>query len=91
MHDYYAYIHANNDEVLYIGVTNDLRRRIYEHKTKLIPGFSKTHTCDRLIHFEHFTDIKYAIAREIQLKRWRHSKKVVLIELNNKQWREIPV
>jgi len=91
MHDYYVYIMANKDKALYIGVTNDLRRRVYEHKTKLIPGFSKIHSCDRLIHFEHFTNIKYAIAREKQLKRWRHSKKVVLIELNNKQWREMPV
>ncbi len=91
MHDYYVYILASKDKDLYIGVTNDLRRRVYEHKSKLIPGFSKTHACDILVHFEHFTDIKYAIAREKQFKSWRRAKKVVLIELKNKHWREIPI
>jgi putative endonuclease len=90
MHDYYVYILANKDKAIYIGVTNNLRRRVYEHKTNLLPGFSKTHSCNVLVHFEHFTNIKYAIAREKQLKSWRRAKKVVLIELKNKLWREIP-
>ena len=89
MHDYYVYIIANDPKVIYIGVTNDLARRISEHKNKLVPGFTKTHNCDRLVYYQHFRDIRWAIVREKQLKGWRREKKITLIELNNKNWKDL--
>ena len=88
-HDYYVYIIANTSKVIYIGVTNDLERRISQHKSKLVPGFTKTHNCDRLVYYQHFRDIRWAIAREKQLKGWRREKKITLIELNNKTWKDL--
>ena len=89
MHNYYIYIIANDSKVIYIGVTNDLDRRVSQHKSKLIPDFTKTHNCDRLVYYQHFRDIRYAIAREKQLKGWRREKKITLIELNNKYWTDL--
>jgi len=62
---------------------------MYEHRSKLIPGFSKTHGCITLVYYQYFRDIRYAIAREKQLKKWRRSKKIILIDLQNKQWRDL--
>ena len=71
-HNYYVYILTNKIKtVLYIGVTNDLQRRIYEHENSLISGFSKKYNCNYLIYYEHFQEIKEAIEREKEIKKWR--------------------
>ena len=90
-HNYYVYIVSNEEKTIYIGVTNNLRRRISEHKLGVFPGFSKRNHCTRLVYFQYFRDIKSAIAREKQLKGWRRQKKVELIELTNKGWRELEI
>jgi putative endonuclease len=90
-HNYYVYIASNRERTIYIGVTNNLRRRISEHKNGEIPGFSKRHDCSILVYFQYFRDIRSAIAREKQLKGWRRQKKVELIELTNKYWKELEI
>ena len=87
---FYVYILTNTGQtVLYIGVTNDLPRRIGEHKASLIEGFTKRYKVWKLIYFEEFGDIKYAIAREKQLKGWVRVKKENLIKSVNPSWREL--
>jgi putative endonuclease len=71
---------------LYIGVTNDFVRRAYEHKLKLIPGFSKKYGVDKFVYFEIFDDVATAITREKQLKRWQRDWKIALIEDKNPNW-----
>ena len=75
--------------VLYIGVTNDLKRRIYEHKNKLIPGFTNKYNLNKLIYFEHFENINDAIKREKQLKKWNRSWKEELINKKNLNWNDL--
>ena len=90
MKDYYVYILANtNHTVLYIGVTGNLRRRVYEHKTGVIEGFTKKYRVHKLVFFENCHDIKDAIKREKQLKGWTREKKKALIETVNPEWKEI--
>ncbi len=89
MAEYYVYILTNRSGTLYVGVTNDLLRRLYEHKHKLIPGFTKCYNIDRLVYYEHTPDVRAAIAREKQIKRWRREKKVVLIESKNRDWHDL--
>ena len=91
MRDYYVYILTSQARVLYIGVTNDLERRLFEHRQKLIPGFTRKYNVTQLVYFEMFGDIRDAIAREKQLKGWRREKKVVLIESLNPLWQELTV
>ena len=89
---YYVYILSNKtNKVLYIGVTNDLVRRIYEHKNKIVEGFTAKYAVNKLVYFETITDIQSAIAREKQLKGWRRSKKNALIETINPVWEEIEI
>ena len=85
MHNtYYIYIMSNkNDTVLYIGVTNDIERRVQEHKSGLIPGFTQKYNCNKLIYIETYSDINQAIEREKQLKKWRREKKDWLIKQFN--------
>jgi putative endonuclease len=84
---YYIYILASRiGGTLYIGVTNDLIRRVWEHKNKLVPGFTRKYDVTRLVHFETFHDVRNAIAREKQLKKWRREWKVQLIEESNPNW-----
>jgi putative endonuclease len=84
---YYIYILANkNGKVIYIGVTNDLIRRVWEHKEKLVDGFSKKYNVDRLIYYEVFEDAYEAISREKQLKAGPRKKKVKLINSINPNW-----
>ena len=71
---------------LYTGVTNDLARRVYEHRHKLTGGFTDLHNVSRLVYFEETPDVNVAIAREKQIKRWRRNKKVTLIEGMNPSW-----
>lgn len=73
----------------YVGVTNDLERRSYEHKNKLIAGFTSKYGLDRLVYFEQHTDIRVAIEREKQIKSWRREKKLALIESINARWRDL--
>jgi len=82
----YVYIMANRARTLYIGVTNDIARRVNEHKSKLNPGFTARYNIMKLVYVESFSDIRDAIAREKQLKGWRRNKKVSLIESTNPEW-----
>jgi putative endonuclease len=88
-HSYCVYMVASKSRVLYIGVTNKLERRIFEHKNDLIDGFSKQYKCHRLVYYESFDDVTKAINREKQLKRWNRTKKVFLIERGNPTWEDL--
>jgi putative endonuclease len=83
---YYVYIMANDYGTLYTGITNDLQRRVWEHKQKQIPGFTKRYNLTRLVHYEETDDVSAAIAREKQIKGWIRAKKVALIESSNRNW-----
>ena len=74
---------------MYTGVTNDLERRIYEHKCKLILGFASKYNLRKLVYFEETTDVNAAIAREKQIKGWLRKKKVALIESMNPEWKDL--
>jgi putative endonuclease len=89
MHDYWVYILANKFRTLYIGVTNDLHARVYEHKHRLVPGFTSKYGIDRLVYFEQTIDVDAAIVREKQLKGWSRAKKVALIEAENPHWEDL--
>jgi putative endonuclease len=86
---YYVYIMTNNSRTLYTGVTGDLERRIYEHKRKLLPGFTAKYNITRLVYFEVTQDVQAAIAREKQIKGWLRRKKLALIESVNPEWRDL--
>jgi len=86
---FHVYILTNISKMLYIGVTNDLQRRIYEHKHKLVPGFSAKYNLHRLVYFEAFGHIGDAIMREKQLKGWLRSRKVALIQSQNPKWSDL--
>ena len=84
---YYVYILATwDDSVLYIGVTNNLPRRLYEHRNHLVPGFTTKYNVHKLVYYEETTDIKVALEREKQLKKWRREKKDALIRASNPNW-----
>lgn len=85
----WVYIMASRSRVLYIGVTNDLQRRVDEHKGGRVDGFTKRYRVTRLVYSELFLDIEHAIAREKQLKGWRRSRKVELIERRNPHWQDL--
>lgn len=89
---YYVYILTNQtDTTLYIGVTNNLQRRLFEHKNKLVDGFTKKYNINKLIYFESTNDVESAIAREKQLKGWTRQKKNNLIATTNPNWNEIKI
>jgi putative endonuclease len=86
----YTYITANKrNRTIYIGVTNNLVKRIHEHKEKLVDGFSKKYGLDRLVYYEIYEDIQLAIQREKQLKKWNRSWKIELIEKKNPNWNDL--
>ena len=89
MRTYYVYIMASRSRVLYTGVTNDLGRRVHQHKRSLTPGFTSRYHITRLVYFEEFGDVRDAIAREKQLKGWVRSRKVRLIEQKNPTWEDL--
>ena len=90
MRQYYVYILTNKKQgVLYTGVTNNLERRMYEHKNKLIPGFASKYNLKKLVYFEETIDVSAAITREKQIKGWLRKKKVALIELENPKWNDL--
>jgi putative endonuclease len=86
---YYVYIVASRSRVLYTGVSNDLERRVFEHKNKLTPGFTSKYNVDRLVYFEDTGDVLAAIAREKQVKAWTRAKRVALIESINPDCRDL--
>ena len=83
MRTYYVYILSSNTGTLYIGVTNSLERRMYEHKNKLIEGFTRKYSIDRLIYYEEFLDVNEAIRREKELKGWLRKKKLAIVRTTN--------
>ena len=86
----YTYILFNQrNGTLYVGVTNDLKRRITEHKEKLIPGFTQRYGVDKLGYFEEYNDIRLAIQREKELKGWNRKRKLALLEGFNPQWKDL--
>ncbi|MFH1730461.1 MAG: GIY-YIG nuclease family protein [Planctomycetota bacterium] len=89
MPEYCVYIATNKSGTLYTGVTNDIRRRMYEHKTKAAPGFTSRYNINRLVYYEVFKDIRAAIDREKQIKGWLRAKKVKLIQEMNPEWRDL--
>jgi putative endonuclease len=89
-YEYYVYIVTNfTNTTLYIGVTNNLKRRIAEHKSGLVEGFTKKYKLTKLVYFERFTDVRYAIQREKQLKAGSRKKKLELINSINSEWKDI--
>ena len=86
---YWVYILASRTCALYIGVTNDLQRRVFEHKEGQMPGFTKRYGVNRLVYLEEFGDVTEAIAREKELKGRRRARKVELIESMNPEWRDL--
>ncbi len=86
---YYVYIMTNKSRTLYTGVTNDLERRVYEHKEKLVPGFTAKYNVTQLVYFEVTQDVRGAIAREKQIKGWLRRKKIALIESVNPEWKDL--
>src|SRR5256885_2490816 len=86
---YWVYIMASRSRVLYTGVTNDLGRRVHEHKEGVTTGFTQKYRINRLVYFEEFTDIRDAIGREKQIKGWVRSRKIKLIEERNPLWDEL--
>jgi len=89
-HSYAVYILANKrNGTLYVGVTNDLARRVQEHREGLVPGFTRRHGVRVLVYFEPHTDITAAIQREKRIKRWLRKWKLELIERDNPQWRDL--
>jgi putative endonuclease len=89
MRGYYVYIMTNRSRTLYTGMTNDLKRRVYEHKRKLVPGFTSKYNITQLVYFEETADVKAAIAREKPIKGWLRVKKIALIESANPEWRDL--
>ncbi len=88
---YYVYILASRSRNLYLytGVTNDLRRRVLEHKQGLLAGFTKKYRIHRLVYFESFNDVREALGREKQIKAWRREKRVALIKSGNPAWDDL--
>jgi len=89
-HQYFVYILASKQNtVLYIGVTNNLERRVLEHKNKINKGFTSRYNIDKLVYFEEYTNINEAIKREKQLKKWNRQWKIDLIEKDNPEWKDL--
>ena len=88
---YYVYIMASYSRVIYIGMTNDLCHRVYQHKNKVHEGFTSKYNVNQLIYYESTNDVRAAIEREKQLKGWRREKKVNLIESMNPKWIDLSV
>jgi len=88
-HQYWVYILTSRSGTLYIGVTNNIERRMREHKSGEFEGFASQYHCTRLVHLEGFDDVRNAIAREKQLKGWRREKKIALIERQNPRWQDL--
>src|SRR5882757_4523778 len=88
-HKYWVYIVASLTGTLYLGMTNNIDRRITEHKDGTFQGFTSKYACNRLVYWESFDDVRKAIDREKQLKGWRREKKIALIETLNPSWKDL--
>jgi len=87
---YYTYILSNKkNDTLYMDVTDDLKRRMFEHKHELIEGYTKNHGLNKLVYFERFLFLKDALKREKQLKNWKRQWKIDMIERDNKRWKDL--
>ena len=89
MKQYYVYIMTNRSKTLYTGVTDDLARRVYEHKNKLVKGFTQKYNIARLVYYEITSDVHAAIQREKQIKGWLRKRKIALIEAANPEWEHL--
>ncbi len=89
MKTFYVYIMASKSGTLYVGVTSNLKKRVYEHRNHLIPGFTDKYDIERLLYFETIRDSISAIGREKQIKSWRREKKVTLIDSLNPEWNDL--
>ena len=89
MKSYFVYIMTNRSKTLYTGVTNNLERRVYEHKNKLVAGFTSKYNITKLVYYEETSNVHAALAREKQIKGWRRAKKSALIEAENPEWKDI--
>jgi len=89
MKSFFVYILTNAGRVLYVGVTNDLARRIAEHRSGLFPGFSRKYHLHKLVYYEQTNEIAAAIAREKQIKGWTRARKIALIESTNPDWNDL--
>ena len=87
--EYCVYIMTNKSRTLYTGVTNNLMRRVYEHKNKLIPGFTSKYNIKNLVYFETTPSVHAALEREKQIKGWLRAKKIALVESINPQWKDL--
>lgn len=86
---YFVYIMSNRSKTLYTGVTNNLERRVYEHKSKLIPGFTAKYNLTVVVYYEETSDVQSAIAREKTIEGWVRAKKIALIESVNPTWKDL--
>jgi len=87
---YYVYLLTNwNDKVMYVGVTNNLEKRIYEHKNKLVKGFTEKYNVHKLVYYEESNDIMAAIEREKEIIKWRREKKDYLVNQANSEWKDL--
>ena len=89
MKQYFVYITTNKSGTLYIGVTSNLKKRIWEHKNKIVDGFTKKYNIDKLIYYEQTENVMSAIEREKQLKKWNRQKKINLINKINSKWKDL--
>ncbi len=90
MKEYWVYILASKRRgTLYVGVTGDLRKRVWEHRSKAVEGFTRTYDVDKLVYYEMYNSVEDAIARETGLKRWKRQWKIELIENENSDWRDL--
>jgi putative endonuclease len=85
----FVYIMSSVTRTIYIGVTSDLQRRVWEHKSKQVEGFTKRYRCTRLVYFEELSDMSQAIQRETTLKGWLRKRKVELVEKENPKWLDL--
>ncbi len=89
MKRYFVYILSSRNRVLYVGMTNELSRRIYEHKNGLVDGFTKSYNVNKLVYYELQNDFESALKREKQLKNWHRQWKINLIDSTNKEWKDL--
>ncbi len=89
MKNYFVYILTNKSRTFYVGMTNNLERRMSEHKQKLVDGFTKKYNITLLVYYETYPDVNAAIAHEKQVKDWRREKKIALIESQNPEWKDL--
>lgn len=86
---YFVYMLASRSRTLYTGITNNLGRRVWEHKQGMVPGFTKKYKANRLVYFETYADVRRAIDREKEIKAWRREKKIALVNSINPTWHDL--